>query len=93
MNKNEFVIVYKDKKAREVQTFVNLDGMGAKVSIHDFLSKICEMYGSPMTTMKRKTHLEKLLACANEVIYDMKMQTREVAAINLEPKINKDTSV
>lgn len=82
---NEIVVIFKDKKSRQIQTYVNLSGHGAKVSIEDFIKLVCEAYGSPATTMKRKTHLERMLDASQSVIREMKTKTREVAAINMEP--------
>lgn len=86
---NEIVVIFKDKKSRQIQTYVNLSGHGAKVSIEDFLKLVCEAYGSPATTIKRQTHLEKILDASQVVIREMKIKTREVAAINMEPSVKK----
>jgi hypothetical protein len=83
--KNETVIIFKDKKSREIQTYINLDGHGARLSVHDFISLVCEQYGSPVSTFKRVTHLEKMIDSAHKVIKDIKEKTREIAAVNIEP--------
>lgn len=84
----ETVIVYKDKKTREIRTFVHLEGHGARMSVQDFVSLVAELYGSPATTMTKKTFLSRLLTASDSAIYKMKAQTKEVAAVNLEPPIN-----
>lgn len=84
---NEMVVIFKDKKSRQIQTYVNLDGHGAKVSIEDFIGLLCEYYGSPASTFKIKTHLQRLLDASELVVKEMKLKTREVAAINMEPSI------
>lgn len=84
---NEMIVIFKDKKSRQIQTYVNLDGHGAKVSIEDFIGLLCEYYGSPASTFKRKTHLQRLLDASELVVKEMKLKTREVAAINMEPAI------
>lgn len=89
-NKKDFVIVFKDKKSRQIETFASLDSIGAKMSIYDFISLVNDLYGQAVTTMTRAQHLEKLLAATDEAIYQMKAQTREIAAINMEPPIKKD---
>lgn len=84
---NETVIVIKDTKTRQIHTFVNLEGFGARVSIPDFISLVAEYYGSPATTMTRKGFLAGLQAAAEKAVYHMKGETKAVAAVNLEPEV------
>lgn len=88
----EVVIVFKDKKSRQIKTFVNLEGHGAEMPIQDFISVLCERFGSPATTLTRAALLSKMQTSCDQVIFEMKNQTREVAGINLEPPIKKDRS-
>lgn len=83
---SDTVVVFRDRKAREIKTYVNLDGHGAQVDLVDFLSLVSEFYGSPASTMTRKGHLAHLLKSAEQAITHMKGHTREVAAVNLEPQ-------
>jgi hypothetical protein len=82
---SETVIVVRDKKAREIRAFVNLDSIGAQASVEDFMRLVAEFYGSPATTMTRAGHEEALQAAALQAISHMKRQTTQVAAVNLEP--------
>lgn len=82
----EVVIVFKDKNTREIKTYVNLDGHGAEVTVSDFVSLLCERFGNPATTLTRAALLSKMQKSCEQVIFEMKNQTREVAGINLEPK-------
>ncbi len=83
------VIVHKDRKSREIQTYVNLEGLGARTELAYFISLMAEFYGNPVSTMTRRGHLDGLLGAADQAILHMKEQTKEVAAINLgsEPPI------
>ncbi len=82
----ETVIVFKDKRSREIQTYVNMEGHGARVEVPHFVALLAEAYGSPATTMTRSTFAKRLLESMDEVILQMKASTVEVAAINLEPE-------
>ena len=84
MNK-ETIIIFKDKKSREIKTFVNLDGHGVEISIEDFLSLVCETYGGVASTIKRETHLQRMIEASVIVVLELKSKTKEVAAINMEP--------
>lgn len=80
------VVVHKDKETREIKTYTRLDGLGAEMALPDFISLMAEKFGSPAMTMTRAMLLKKLQDAAHAAIMDMKMATKEVAAINLEPK-------
>lgn len=81
------VIVFKDKKSRQVLTYVNIDGHGAQVSIEDFVSLLAETYGSPATTFTKKAFAKALQDAAEQVVRQMKSQTKEIAAVSLEPDL------
>jgi hypothetical protein len=83
----ETVIVFKDNKSREIHTYVSLEGHGARMDVKDFISLVSELYGSPAFTFSKQGLLEGLLEASDQAIFQMKSQTREVAAINLEPKM------
>lgn len=80
----EMVVVFKDKKSREIQTFVNIEGHGARLELSQFMSLVAENYGSPVSTITRKGLLDGLLTAAQKATHQMKSKTREVAAVNLE---------
>lgn len=80
MKPKEFVIVFKDRKSRAIETFVNVDGHGARLDLDAFLSLIAESYGNPSTTLTTKGHAAKLRVAALMVIEHMKEKTREIAA-------------
>lgn len=82
----ETVIVFKDKKSREIRTFVNLEGHGAGMELEAFIDLVAELYGSPATTMTRAGFLKSLQDAAARAVRQMKSQTREVAAVTLEAK-------
>lgn len=81
----ETVVVFKDQLSRQIHTYVNLEGHGARMSIEDFISLVAELYGSPATTLTKKGLLQKLQSASEQAIYQMKSKTLAVAAINLEP--------
>lgn len=76
----ETVIVFKDALSREIKTFVNPSGHGAKMDLSDFLSLLSEHYGSPVTTLTKKGHLAALNQAAEKAILEMKSKTAAVAA-------------
>lgn len=78
-------IVFKDKKSREIKTYVNLEGHGASMEITQFISLVAELYGSPASTMRKKTFLDRLNLATHQAIMEMKSQTREIAALSIEP--------
>jgi len=80
----EMVVVFRDTKKRQIDTYVNLGGHGARISVSDFLSKVADAYGNPASTMTIKSHADRLKAAAEVVITEMKASTREVAAINMQ---------
>ena len=81
----EQVIVFKDKKSRQIETYVSLDGHGARVDVKDFIAMCAELYGSPATTMTRAGLKQGMLEACEKAIRMLKSSTREVAAVNLEP--------
>lgn len=89
-HKQNFIIVHKDNKNRSIETYASLHDIGARMSIKDFLSLVNDIYGQPTTTMTRAQHLQRLLDSAEKAIYQMKSQTREIAAINMEPPIKRE---
>lgn len=80
------VVIFKDKNTREILTYVNFDGHGASMDIKQFVLLVSELYGSPTSTMTRKRFAEKLMIATDQAIRHMKHATKEIAAINLEPK-------
>lgn len=79
MNK-EKVIVFKDRKSRAIETYVDIDGHGARIEIDAFIGLLAEVYGNPMVTFTIKGHEAALKAAAAEVVRHLKQQTREIAA-------------
>lgn len=84
---NSVVVVHKDRKSREIKTYVDVEGHGAAMSLQDFISLLVEHYGSPATTMTRAGLLDGLQRAMDLALYEMKSKTKEVAAINMEPKV------
>ena len=82
---SEKVIVFKDRESREIHTYVDADGHGARMDVQAFISLVADFYGSPVTTLTRSGHLEGLRLAAEQAIRHMKAQTKEVAAVNVEP--------
>lgn len=76
----EKVIVFKDRNSRAIETYVDLDGHGARTELDAFIGLLAEAYGNPMVTFTIKGHEAALKAAAAEVIAHMKQQTREIAA-------------
>lgn len=85
----QVIVVFKDKRSREIKTYVNLDGHGAQATVEDFISLIAELYGSPVSTLTKAGFQKRLLQASEQAIRHLKAQTKEVAAVNLEPKITK----
>ena len=80
----EIVIVFKDKKSRTIETFVDMNGHGARVTVSEFMQMVSDKYGSPTTTLTQKSHEAKLQQAAELVIADMKASTSAIAAVQLE---------
>lgn len=80
------VVVFKDKRSREIKTYVNLTGHGAQMSAEDFIKLVAERFGNPALTFTNKSLTEGLLTASAEAIRHMKAQTLEVAAMTIEPK-------
>lgn len=76
----EIVIVFKDRKLRSIETYMNLEGHGARVEIGEFISLLAEAYGNPTMTVTKKGHEDRLKVACAAVIRQMKQQTREIAA-------------
>lgn len=76
----EIVIVFKDRKSRAIETFVNTDGHGARMDLDAFMSLVAEAYGNPATTLTMKSHEAKLKVASVLVVQHMKEKTREIAA-------------
>lgn len=76
----EIVIVFKDRKSRAIETFVNVDGHGARMELSEFLGLLAEAYGNPTTTLSIKGHEKRLNDAAAGVVQHMKEKTREIAA-------------
>jgi hypothetical protein len=82
---SETVIVFRDKKAREIRTYINLEGHGASMPLEDFVSLMCELYGPVWSTMSAASLAAGMQEAAQAAVRQMKKQTGQVAAINMEP--------
>lgn len=77
----EKVIVFRDRKSREIHTFVTMEGHGARIDLKEFLSLLSEEYGSPASTMRKKSHEKRLKDAANQVLRGMKIKTAAIAGV------------
>jgi hypothetical protein len=81
--KYEKVVVHKNRQTGDIETYVNIDGHGARCDLDDFMRLVADIYGSPAMTMTKKGHVQKMQAASQQAIREMKKKTREVAAMNV----------
>lgn len=80
----DHLVIFRDKKARLIHTYVNLEGHGAKIELEHLMSLVAEFYGSPFSTLTKKGHEAKLKEALDKAIFHVKAQTREVASMNIQ---------